>query len=174
MVGWQCCAPESWAFWASGEWRERFVKNGRPRAASMLEQTQPYHEVCGMCAWQAWALDNKLSFHDHHHPEPLPRPLYRVRLYVYTLSNSLPRPSAIGRGEGQPGRTRLRPGRAGRRPLAVASARAEGRELLRYKLHNRWSPCAIFTPTPAEPLCPRRPGGGPKERVPSIRIVLTQ
>lgn len=37
VVGWQCCAPESWAFWASGERRERFVKNGRPRAASMLE-----------------------------------------------------------------------------------------------------------------------------------------
>lgn len=51
----------------------------------MLEQTQPYHEVCGMGAWQAWALDDKLSFRDHHHhPEPLA--MTTIRLYVYTLS----------------------------------------------------------------------------------------
>lgn len=60
VAGWQCCAPESWAFWAFGERRERFVKNGRPRAASMLEHTQPYHEVCGMALGKLGLLINKL------------------------------------------------------------------------------------------------------------------
>lgn len=86
VAGWQCCAPESWAFWASGERRERFVKNGRPRAASKPEPTQPYHEVCGMGAWQSWALDNKLSFRDYHHPQPLPTDT----IYVFTCIRRLP------------------------------------------------------------------------------------
>lgn len=34
VAGWLCCAPESWAFWAFGERLERFVEDGRPRAAS--------------------------------------------------------------------------------------------------------------------------------------------
>lgn len=167
VASWQCCAAPQRELGVLGLWGN--APNGSSRTEgserlASLEQTQPYHEVCGMGAWRAWFLLSNLD-HELSCPWPPPTattcPYTSIRPYVFLPSL----PSTIrreGRGRNQPGRTRLRPG-----PWAVSRGiRWSRKARAGNDRRPAPSPCTrtIHADPPSEPLCPRRLGGGPNER----------
>lgn len=58
VASWQCCAAPQRELGVLGLWGNAPNRSSRtegPERLASLEQTQPYHEVCGMGAWRAWS-----------------------------------------------------------------------------------------------------------------------
>lgn len=155
-----CCPPER----AGRSGPLGNAPNGSSRAKgperlASLEQTQPYHEVCGMGAWRAWSLllnlDHKLSCRGHLTHCHLPI------LYVYTSIRLPFLPSTIGRQ----GRGHEQDFAQARGPLVSRGIRWSRRARAGEDKPTP-SPCTRqFTPTPRLSLSVHVAlEGGPNER----------